>query len=106
MLATVNTEGIPNAIYATCVSKFGEDIFLVADNFFFKTRANIEAGSPAALLFLTNEKKSYQIKGTIELLAEGEYFQDMKKWNPERLPGNAAAVLRVEEIYSGSEKLL
>ena len=43
----------------------------IADNFFFKTRANIEAGSPAALLFLTNDGKSYQIKGTIELLAEG-----------------------------------
>ena len=106
VLATVSAEGTPNAIYASCVSKFGEDILLVADNFFFKTRANIEAGSPASLLFLTKESKSYQIKGTIELLAEGELFEDMKKWNPERLPGNAAAVLRVEEVYSGSEKLL
>ena len=105
VLATVNVEGIPNAIYASCVSKFSDDTFLVADNFFFKTRANIEAGSPASLLFLTNEKKSYQIKGTIELLAAGEYFEDMKEWNPERLPGNAAAVLRVAEVYSGAEKL-
>jgi len=105
VLTTVSTDGTPNAIYATCVSKFSEDIFLVADNFFFKTRANIETGSPASLLFLTNEKKSYQLKGTIELLTEGELFEDMKKWNPERLPGNAAAVLRVEEVYSGAEKL-
>ncbi len=48
VLATVSAEGTPNAIYASCVSKFGEDILLVADNFFFKTRANIEAGSPAS----------------------------------------------------------
>lgn len=105
VLTTANPEGTPNAIYATCVSKFSEDVFVVADNFFCKTRANIEAGSPASLLFLTNERKSYQIKGTIELLAEGELFEDMKTWNPESLPGNAAAVLRVEEVYSGAEKL-
>jgi hypothetical protein len=30
----------------------------------------------------------------------------MKKWNPERLPGNAVAALEVEEVYSGSEKLV
>jgi uncharacterized protein len=30
----------------------------------------------------------------------------MKKWNPEKHPGRAAAALKVEEVYSGSEKLL
>jgi hypothetical protein len=29
----------------------------------------------------------------------------MKKWNPDKYPGHAAAALKVEEIYSGSEKL-
>jgi uncharacterized protein len=30
----------------------------------------------------------------------------MKKWNPETHPGHAALVIKVEEVYSGSEKLL
>jgi hypothetical protein len=30
----------------------------------------------------------------------------MKKWNPEKHPGNAAAALKVREVYSGSEKVL
>jgi len=106
VLATVDKDGIPNAIYATCVSKFSEDTLVVADNYFSKTKANIFAGSKGSLLFITKEKKSFQIKGTIEYHTEGEIFTDMKKWNPEKLPGNAAAALKVEEVYSGAEKLL
>jgi len=30
----------------------------------------------------------------------------MKKWNPPKHPGHAAAALKAEEIYSGAEKLL
>jgi hypothetical protein len=30
----------------------------------------------------------------------------MKRWNPKQHPGNAAAVLKVEEVYAGAEKLL
>jgi hypothetical protein len=29
----------------------------------------------------------------------------MKGWNPTKHPGHAVAVLRIEEIYSGSEQL-
>jgi hypothetical protein len=28
----------------------------------------------------------------------------MKKWNPQKHPGHAAAALNVEEVYSGAEK--
>ena len=34
ILSTVNGDGIPNAIYATCVSKFREDTIVVANNYF------------------------------------------------------------------------
>ncbi len=30
----------------------------------------------------------------------------MKKWNPKKHPGHAAAALKVEEVYTGAEKLL
>ena len=105
VLATVNADGVPNAIYASCVGKFGDDKLVVADNFFDKTRANILAGSRGSILFMTNDGKAFQVKGAVERLTEGEIFDDMKSWNGDR-PGHAAAVLSVEEVYSGAEKLL
>ena len=106
ILSTVDGDGVPNAIYATCVNKFNEDTIVIADNFFDKTRKNILAGTKASILFITNEDKAFQIKGAIEYHKEGAIFEDMKKWNPKQHPGHAAAVLKVEEVYSGAEKLL
>ena len=106
VLTTVDAEGNPNAIYATCVCKYREDTFVVADNFFNKTRANILADFPASLLFITKEGKSYQIKGKIEYHTQGAVFEDMKLWNPAKLPGHAAAALKVEQVFSGAEQLV
>ncbi|MBN2427067.1 MAG: pyridoxamine 5'-phosphate oxidase family protein [Deltaproteobacteria bacterium] len=106
IFTTVDEKGMPNAIYATCVNKWGEDKIVIADNYFDKTRKNILQGSKGSVLFMTEANKAYQLKGTIEYHQEGEIFQNMKKWNPIKHPGNAAAVLVVEEVYSGAEKLL
>ena len=105
VLATVDAEGMPNAIYATCVSRYSEDTFVVADNFFHKTKANILNGSHGTLLFITKKGKAYQLKGTFEYHTSGAIFDDMKQWNPERLPGHAAAALNVEAVFSGAEQL-
>jgi predicted pyridoxine 5'-phosphate oxidase superfamily flavin-nucleotide-binding protein len=106
ILSTVNEDGIPNAIYATCVSKFSEDTIVVANNYFSKTLKNILAGSKGSILFITKEGKSYQLKGSIEYHKDGRIFEDMKKWNPKKHPGHAAAALKVEEVYTGAERLL
>lgn len=106
VLTTVDGEGTPNAIYATCVRLSGDDTLVVADNFFHKTRANIQSGSKGSLLFITKEGKSYQIKGRIEYHSEGPIFDEMKQWNPARLPGHAAVALRVEQVFSGGEQLV
>ena len=106
ILTTVDNNGTPNAIFATCVSKFSEDSIVVADNYFDKTRKNILAGSKGSILFMAKDGKAYQIKGSIEYHKEGEIFEDMKQWNPKQHPGNAAAVLKVEEVYAGAERLL
>lgn len=106
ILTTVNKDGIPNSIYATCVSKYDEETLVVANNFFSKTLENIMAGSKGSILFLTKENKSYQVKGTIEYHKEGPVFEDMKKWNPKKHPGHAAAALKVEAVYSGAKKLV
>ena len=105
ILATVNEEGAPNIIYATCVGIFGDDRLVVADNFFDKTRRNLLRGCKGALLFRSKDGKAYQVKGTMEYHKEGEIFKRMKTWNPPQHPGHAAAALKVEEVYSGSERL-
>ncbi|HRV99288.1 MAG TPA: pyridoxamine 5'-phosphate oxidase family protein [Aminobacteriaceae bacterium] len=106
VLTTVDKDGVPNSIYATCVSKYDEETIVVADNYFDKTQKNILAGSKGSVLFITDEGASFQIKGRIEYLKEGPVFDDMKKWNPTKHPGHAAAALKVEEVYSGAKKLL
>jgi len=106
IFTTVDENEVPNAIYASCVNKFDEDRIVIADNYFDKTRKNILAGSKGSILFITNEGKAFQVKGTIEYHKEGEIFENMKTWNPKQHPGHAAAVLKVEEVYSGAEKLL
>lgn len=106
VLATVNQDGVPNAIYATCVKKYGEDKIVIADNYFHKTRANIKAGSPGSLLFITEDRESYQIKGSIDYQQSGEIYEDMKDWLNPKHPGVAATILNVEKVYSGSDRLL
>jgi predicted pyridoxine 5'-phosphate oxidase superfamily flavin-nucleotide-binding protein len=106
IFSTVNHSGTPNTIYVTCVSLYDDETIVVADNYFDKTRSNILAGSKGSLLFITEDKKSYQIKGSIEYHKSGKVFKNMKSWNPTKHPGHAAAALRVEEVYSGAEKLL
>lgn len=106
ILSTIDENQHPNAIYATCVGMFDEETLVVADNYFDKTRKNIKNGSKGSLLFITNQDEAYQIKGRIEYITEGPVFEDMKKWNPEKHPGHAAAALKVDEGFSGAKKIL
>lgn len=106
VLTTVDASGIPNAIYATCVSLYNPETLVVADNYFDKTRKNILAGSQASLLFITKAGDSFQVKGSVSYLTSGELYEDMKRWNPARHPGHAAAALSVEAVYCGAERLV
>jgi len=105
VLTTVGSDGTPNSIYATCVSLYGSDRLLIADNYFDKTRQNIKAGCKGAVLFMTANQKAYQLKGTLEYHTAGPVFDDMKKWNPPKHPGHGAVAVVVEEVYSGSTRL-
>ena len=105
VLTTVDADGKPNSIYASCVSKYDEETLVVADNYFDKTRKNIQQGCLGAILFITSENAAYQVKGPVEYHESGPVFDDMKDWNSDQHPGNAAAALKVQEVYSGAERL-
>lgn len=106
VFSTVNSDGTPNSIYATSVSIYNETQVLIANNYFSKTMENLFTGSKGSILFITKEDKSFQIKGKLSYFTEGELFDDMKKWNPSRFPGHGVAVLDIEEVFAGAQKLL
>ncbi len=106
IFTTVNNKGIPNSIYATCVSLYNNETIIVADNYFDKTKNNLMENNQASILFYTNDDKAYQLKGEVDYIKTGDIFNNMKSWNPKKHPGHGAAALKVREVYSGSEKLL
>ncbi|HAK46938.1 MAG TPA: pyridoxamine 5-phosphate oxidase [Spirochaeta sp.] len=106
VLSTVDADGTPNSIYATCVGLYEDSKIVVANNYFDKTIKNIRAGSRASVVFITEEKKSYQVKGNLEYHENGPIFDFMKSWNPEKHPGHGAAAVEIVELYSGSKKLI
>jgi len=106
VLTTVAPDGTPNTIYVGVVGRFNDSTFFIANNYFHKARQNILAGSKASMLFITKEKKAFQIKGWIEFQDSGPIFDAMKKINPEKYPGHSAAVLHIGEVFSGAEQLL
>lgn len=106
ILTTVDSNGIPNTIYATCVKKISDSQIVVADNKMHKTQANIKAGCPVSLLYITSEKKAFQLKGSVQYQTSGEIFDEMKTvWLDKKYPGRAAVVINIEEVYSGADKL-
>ena len=106
VLATVDAAKTPNAIYVGEVRYVPSEGFIVADNYFHKTRANIKIGTKGAILFLTKERKSFQVKGPLSYYTQGPIFENMQSWHDPKYPGVAAALLRIEEAYSGAEQLL
>jgi len=106
VFSTVNKNGTPNSIYVNSISLFNENQIIVANNFFCKTLENIFSGSTGAILFITNDDMSYQIKGGVSYFTEGEQFDDMKKWNPSHLPGHGVVVMEISEVFTRAGKLL
>jgi hypothetical protein len=105
VLTTISKDGTANSIYATCVGMYENKYIVVADNYFDKTRKNILDGSTGLVLFISKDKKAYQVKGSLEYHDSGELFDFMKSWNPKQHPGHAAAVLIPEKVYSGAKEV-
>ena len=64
VLTTVDEQGMPNSIYAPCTDLYQDNEIVIANNYFDKTKHNIDTGTKASVLFITEEGKSYQLKGT------------------------------------------
>ena len=105
ILSTVSKDGVPNSIFVGVSGRYDDKTFFLANYYFSKTKQNIQDDGKACLLFLTKEKKSYQLKGTMELQTSGPVYEALLTINPTPYPALSVAVLHVEEMFSGSVKL-
>lgn len=111
ILSTSTKEGIPNIIYLKFLKIYNDKQILIANNKFFKTEKNLIENPRLSFVVLDKEnKKSYQIKGTIEFHKDDKIFEDTVKWvkdkrsSPTTYP-KSSIILNVKEIYCGAEKI-
>jgi predicted pyridoxine 5'-phosphate oxidase superfamily flavin-nucleotide-binding protein len=102
VLTTVDRNQCPNSVWVLCIQLFLDHHFLIANNYFHKTVNNIQNESLGALLMITPERESYQIKGELNIYTEGEYFETAKKiWPAPEFPVKSAVTLSIQKIYAG-----
>lgn len=100
-IATADKSGKPNVVFVTMWKIIDDETLMFVDNFFNKTRKNLEANPNMAIVAYDSEsKKSYQIKGTVDIETRGDRFSSAKEMaDSKKLPGRAAVVFHVKEIY-------
>ena len=112
VLSTSSKERVPNIIYLKFLKVYNDEQILIANNKFFKTEKNLLENPRIAFVVLDKEnKKSYQITGTVQIHKEGKIFEETVKWVEEKRSSpttypKSAVILNVEEIYCGAEKLI
>ena len=108
-VATANTASTPNIIYVTFLKYISDTTVVIADNKLAKTKNNILDNPNLAFVVLDPDtKKSYQLKGKVEYIQEGEKYQDVFNWVQEIRPDlrpKGALYITITEIYSGDQKI-
>ena len=109
-VATVNNEYIPNVIYVKFLKYIDDSTVVIADNKLVKTKNNILANSNLSFVVLDPEtKKSYQLKGKVQYIQDGEKYQDVLNWVQEERPDfcpKGALYISINEIFSGDKKII
>ena len=103
-IATASKNGVPNVVFVGLLKIVDDETLMLADNFFFKTAANLTENPKISILCYNSEtKKSFQIKGAAMVHKEGKNFEEMRNWvhgiNP-KLPAKACVMVKIEEIYN------
>jgi len=110
ILATASKSGEPNAVPIGIMRFIDDETLLIVDNYFLKTRANLDSNPHAALTFWDMEEKdgklvttmACQLKGSVKMESSGPLFEKVRaevKAIRSEFPAKAIALLKVEEIY-------
>ncbi|MFA5029095.1 MAG: pyridoxamine 5'-phosphate oxidase family protein [Candidatus Methylomirabilota bacterium] len=110
ILGTASTDGTPNAVPVGLIRFPDDETVLLVDNYFLKTRENLDRNPTAALTCWDLEEKDgklatrdgYQLKGRVRIEEAGPRHEaikaELKAINP-AFPVKAIVLLAVEAIY-------
>jgi len=110
VVGTASKAGVPNAVPMGNVRFLDDETIILVDNYFLKTRKNLEENPQVTVSFWDMEEKEgklvtkegYQIKGKAKIETSGPLYEkikaDVKAMNP-NLPAKAIVLVKVEEIY-------
>jgi len=104
-VATSSSNSVPNVAYITYLKAVDDETVLIVDNYLNKTRENVVNVGNVSFAVLDEKKGSYQVKGVAQRLTQGELFDEVQQWVPDKYPKVAAVVMKVEEVYNGAEKI-
>ena len=103
-VATASSNGVPNVAYIGLLKILDNETILIVDNFFNKTKINLECNPMVSLaVYDITTREAYQVKGKVEIVTSGEVYEDMVQWvhaKNSSLPARAAVLIHVEEIYN------
>ncbi|NPV61258.1 MAG: pyridoxamine 5'-phosphate oxidase [Methanotrichaceae archaeon] len=103
-IATASKDGVPNVVFVGLLKIVDDENIMIADNFFYKTAANLEQNPKISILCYNGDtKKSFQIKGSVTLCREGKDFETMRTWVHginNKLPAKSCVMVKVDEIYN------
>jgi predicted pyridoxine 5'-phosphate oxidase superfamily flavin-nucleotide-binding protein len=104
VLATADSDGMPNAVPIRWTKILANDTLMLVDNFMKKSVDNI-AVNPNIAISVWKDLTGYQFKGTASIETSGVNFENGKKMvlegNPKLNP-KGVVILRVDSIFSTS----
>jgi predicted pyridoxine 5'-phosphate oxidase superfamily flavin-nucleotide-binding protein len=104
VLATADSDGMPNAVPIRWTKILANDTLMLVDNFMKKSVDNI-AVNPRVAISVWKDSTGYQFKGTASIETSGLNFENGKKMvlegNPKLNP-KGVVILRVDSIFSTS----
>ncbi len=104
-LATSSPDSVPNVVYVKYLKVLDDQTVLIGDNYFEKTKKNLEDNKYAAFVVLDEKKGSFQIKGRTKRLLNGPLYDEVQNWVEKNHPRAAAVVIDVEEIFNGAKRI-
>ena len=100
-IATADKNGKPNVVFVTMWKILDDETLLIVDNFMNKTRKNMEENPSMAMVAYDSEtKKSYQLKGSVDLETRGDRYAIAEEMaRAKNRPAKVAVVFSVKEIF-------
>jgi predicted pyridoxine 5'-phosphate oxidase superfamily flavin-nucleotide-binding protein len=99
--ATSSKKSIPNVVPIGAFRALDDGTLLISDQFFNKTLQNM-LENPKAALSWWGEKGGYQIKGSVTIHTNDEFFKKDVAWMKEIRPNlkpKSAVILKITDVY-------